>query len=42
MPTNAIYPSRKYVPQKVKVFLEFLEQIIGKIEGDRLVSPLAK
>ena len=42
IPINAIYPSRKYVPQKVKVFLEFLEQNIGKIECDRLVSPLIK
>jgi DNA-binding transcriptional LysR family regulator len=23
---NALYPSRKYIPMKVKVFLEFLEQ----------------
>jgi DNA-binding transcriptional LysR family regulator len=30
VPINAIYPSRKYVPQKVKVFLEFLEQKMGK------------
>jgi LysR family transcriptional regulator, regulator for bpeEF and oprC len=42
VPINAIYPSRKYVPQKVKVFLEFLEQNIGKIECDRPVFPLAK
>lgn len=26
VPINALYPSRKYVPMKVKVFLEFLEQ----------------
>ncbi|MEH2314937.1 MAG: LysR family transcriptional regulator [Nostoc sp.] len=26
IPINALYPSRKYVPMKVKVFLEFLEQ----------------
>ena len=26
VPINALYPSRKYVPIKVKVFLEFLEQ----------------
>ena len=26
IPINAIYPSRKYIPQKVRVFLEFLEQ----------------
>jgi LysR family transcriptional regulator, regulator for bpeEF and oprC len=41
VPINAIYPSRKYVPQKVKVFLEFLEQtVLGKIEY--LVSSLTK
>ena len=27
---NAIYPSRKYLPKKVKVFLEFLEKKIRK------------
>jgi LysR family transcriptional regulator, regulator for bpeEF and oprC len=26
IPIKAIYPTRKYIPQKVKVFLEFLEQ----------------
>ncbi|MBP5976479.1 LysR family transcriptional regulator [Brasilonema sp. CT11] len=26
VPINALYPSRKYLPMKVKVFLEFLEQ----------------
>ncbi|MEH2148505.1 LysR family transcriptional regulator [Nostoc sp.] len=26
VPINALYPSRKYIPTKVKVFLEFLEQ----------------
>lgn len=26
IPINAIYPSRKYMPQKVRVFLAFLEQ----------------
>lgn len=26
VPINALYPSRKYLPAKVKVFLEFLEQ----------------
>ncbi|MDF5711421.1 MAG: LysR substrate-binding domain-containing protein [Nostoc sp. S4] len=26
IPINALYPSRKYIPMKVKVFLEFLEQ----------------
>lgn len=25
-PINALYPSRKYIPMKVRVFLEFLEQ----------------
>lgn len=39
---NAIYPSRKYALQKVKVFLEFLEQNIGKIESDRPRSPLTQ
>ncbi|MEH2166103.1 MAG: LysR family transcriptional regulator [Nostoc sp.] len=26
VPINALYPSRKYIPMKVKVFVEFLEQ----------------
>ncbi|MBD2310006.1 LysR family transcriptional regulator [Chroococcidiopsis sp. FACHB-1243] len=26
IPINALYPSRKYIPMKVRVFLEFLEQ----------------
>ena len=36
IPINAIYPSRKYMPQKVKIFLEFLEQKMTgrKIEVD--------
>lgn len=28
IPINALYPSRKYIPTKVKVFLEFFEQKI--------------
>lgn len=31
VPINALYPSRKYVPMKVKVFLEFLEQKMQKM-----------